>query len=89
LLCNFLILTLLVYPVLFYLFGGIGGRNGSTTTMDYVLLSVDSATGLSGLSSVALATTLARVIAATEVAVGFIAFGLFITILFRRITRWR
>jgi hypothetical protein len=89
LLANFLLLTLAVYPLLFYFLGSVRDVSGKTTTADYLLLSVDSATNFSQLSNVALGSTAARVIAASEVIVGLVAFGLFITILFRRITRWR
>jgi hypothetical protein len=89
LLANFLLLTLVLYPLLFYVQGDVHDVSGKTSTADYVLLSVDSATNFSGLSNVALESTAARGIAASEVIVGLVAFGLFITILFRRITRWR
>lgn len=89
LLFNFLALTLVVYPWLFSRVGDVQDRSGSTTTLDYVLLSIDSATNLTGLSNVALTSTSSRLIAASEVVVGLVAIGLFITILFRRITRWR
>lgn len=89
LLANFLLLTLVVYPLLFYFLGDVRDVSGETTTADYLLLSVDSATNFSGLSNVALGSTATRVIVASEVIVGLVAFGLFITILFRRITRWR
>lgn len=89
LLRNFLILALLVFPLLFAAVGGVEPASGKLTSMDYVLLSIDSATSYSGLSGVELVSTGARIVAATELMVGLIAFGLFITILFRRITRWR
>jgi hypothetical protein len=89
LLTNFLLLLLLIYPLLFYFFGDVHAVSGETTTADYLLLSADSATGFSGLSNVALGSTASQVIAVSEVIVGLVAFGLFITILFRRITRWR
>ena len=79
----------MLYPLLFYVQGDVHDVSGKTSTADYVLLSVDSATNFSGLSNVALESTAARGIAASEVIVGLVAFGLFITILFRRITRWR
>lgn len=89
LLANFLLLTLVIYPLLFSLFGDVHAVSGETTTADYILLSVDCVTSFSGLSDVTLESTASRVIAASELIVGLVAFGLFITILFRRITRWR
>jgi len=89
LLCNFLILALIVFPLTFHAVGGITASAGKLTTIDYVLLSLDSATSYSGLSGIQLVSTGARIVAATELVIGLFAFGLFITILFRRITRWR
>jgi hypothetical protein len=89
LLGNFLLLTIIIYPLLFRLVGGVEPASGATSVGDYVLLSVDNVTGRSGLSAISLVSTDARVLAASEIAVGLLAFGLFITILFRRITRWR
>jgi hypothetical protein len=89
LLFNFLVLVFVAFPLLFYAVGGVQAAAGKMTTADYVLLSVDSATSYSGLSSVSLVSTASRAVAASEIAVGLVAFGLFITILFRRITRWR
>ena len=89
LLFNFLFLTLVVFPLIFAAIGGVEAGSGKLTTIDYVLLSIDSATSYSGLSGVELFSTGARFVSAVELIVGLLAFGLFITILFRRITRWR
>ncbi|MEO8289370.1 MAG: pentapeptide repeat-containing protein [Gaiellaceae bacterium] len=89
LLVSFLLLTLVVFPIIFNLVGGVHDVRGGTTTADYLLLSADSVTGYNGLSSVVLASTAAKVTALSELIVGLVWFGLFITILFRRITRWR
>jgi pentapeptide repeat protein len=89
LLCNFLILALIVFPLIYAGVGGVKAATGKLTTIDYVLVSIDSATSYSGLSGVHLVSTGARVVAAIELAIGLLTFGLFITILFRRITRWR
>jgi Pentapeptide repeats (9 copies) len=89
LLFNFSALVLVVFPLLFYALGGIADPQGKATTIDYVLLSVDSVTSYSGLSGIQLVSTAARVVAAFEVIVGLLGFGLFVTVLFRRITRWR
>ena len=89
LLRNFLLLVFIGFPLLFYAFGGVQAASGKITTADYVLLSIDTATSYSGLSGVHLVSTASRIVGASEITVGLLAFGLFITILFRRITRWR
>jgi hypothetical protein len=89
LLRNFVLLVFVGFPLLFYAVGGLEPTGGKLTAVDYELLSVDAATSFSGLSGVHLASTGSRVLVATELIVGLLAFGLFITILFRRITRWR
>jgi hypothetical protein len=89
LLFNFLILTLLAFPLIYRAIGGVTATGGKLTAVDYVLLSIDTATSYSGLSGIHLVSTTARVVGAIELVVGLFAFGLFITILFRRITRWR
>jgi hypothetical protein len=89
LLCNFLILALIVFPLIYVGIGGVKAETGKLTTIDYLLLSIDSATSYSGLSGVHLVSTAARIVAAIELTIGLLTFGLFITILFRRITRWR
>jgi hypothetical protein len=89
LLRNFLFLTLVVFPIVYYLVGGVRDASGQMTTADYLLLSADSVSNYSGLSNVVLTSTAARVTALSELIVGLVAFGLFITILFRRITQWR
>lgn len=89
LLFNFLLLTLIAFPLIFAAAGGVKATSGKLTATRYVLLSIDSATSYSGLSGVHLVSTGARVVAAVELIIGLFAFGLFITILFRRITRWR
>jgi hypothetical protein len=89
LLRNFLLLVFIAFPLLFYGVGGLEVASGKLTTIDYELLSLDTATSYSGLSGVDLVSTASRIVAASELTVGLLAFGLFITILFRRITRWR
>jgi hypothetical protein len=89
LLRNFVLLVFIGFPLLFYAVGGLEPTRGQLTRFDYELLSVDAATSFSGLSGIHLVSTGSRVVAATELIVGLLAFGLFITILFRRITRWR
>jgi hypothetical protein len=49
LLTNFVILALIVFPLIFAAVGGIQATSGKVTTIDYVLLSIDSATSYSGL----------------------------------------
>ncbi len=83
-----MVLVLLVFPLIFHTVGGLAAT-GKLTPIDYVLLSIDNTTGYSGLSGIHLVSTGARLVAAAELIVGLLAFGLFITILFRRITRWR
>ena len=89
LLRNFLLLVFIAFPLIFHALGGLEVADGKLTTIDYELLSVDAATSFSGLSGVHLVSTASRIVAALELTVGLLAFGLFITILFRRITRWR
>jgi hypothetical protein len=89
LLFNFLLLTLVVFPMVFAAIGGVRPIAGKLTTIDYVLLSIDSATSYSGLSGVQLISSGARILAVLELVIGLLTFGLFITVLFRRITRWR
>jgi len=89
LLRNFLLLVFIAFPVLFYAVGGIQATSGKITTIDYELLSIDTATSYSGLSGVRVISTASTIVGASEITLGLLAFGLFITILFRRITRWK
>jgi Pentapeptide repeats (9 copies) len=89
LLFNFLLLTLVAFPLVFHAVGGVSVPDGSPAASDYVLLSVDVVTSYSGLSHVMLTSNASRVVASAELVVGLIAFGFFVTILFRRVTRWR
>jgi hypothetical protein len=89
LLINFLALVLVVFPLLYRAVDGvsIGGRNLGLG--NYLLLSIDVVTSYSGPSHVMLNSTGSRITASIERTIGIIAFGFFVTILFRRITRWR
>jgi len=90
LLGNFLLLTFAVFPLVFYLLrDNLSTPRGSLTAADYLLLSIDNMTARSGFSGISLLSTSTRAATAFEVAMGLVAMGLFVTILFRRITRWR
>ena len=89
LLRSFFVLVFVLFPLVFYVARSGLQSAGRTTLSDYLLLSADNATGRSGFSGVATVSTTTRIFTGLELAVGFMLFGLFVTILFRRITRWR
>jgi hypothetical protein len=85
---NVLVLTALVFPLLYMsMAGSFEAPDQSFGWIDALLLSVDALLNFSGFSSVEPTSTLARTLVGTEVLLGLVVVGLSVTILFRWITR--
>jgi hypothetical protein len=85
---NLVIMTLVVFPALFWIASdGLDKNSGPLNPVDYFAVSVASVLSAAHISTVELADTTTRLVAASAAFAGIVSAGLFITILFRAVTR--
>jgi len=85
---NLLGMTFVLFPVLFWMASdGLQKASGTPGFADYVAVSVASVIPSADVSTVELASWTTRVIAGSAAFTGLVAAGLFVTILFRAVTR--
>lgn len=92
LLMNYVVLALLIFPLIFWWQRGAllvvsPGGDANPRASDIILFSIDNMLAGPGFSRVIALSGITRLLAAAEVLTGLIALGLFITLLFRAITR--